>query len=92
VVRAIVDVAKGGEPRKSQASGRLAAPMKSIGYIEETLRRAGSQAWRDVIKAVPPMAVMAVLARAFPFVPRSSRGWIVAGTLMSVAAAQCFQK
>ena len=55
VEEAISAIAKEGQPHKSQAFGRLAAPMKSIGYIEETLRRAGSQAYRDVIKAVPPM-------------------------------------
>ena len=65
----------------------LTAPMKSIGYIEETLRRAGPQAYRDVIKAVPPMAVMAALARAFPFLSRASRGWAAAGAMMIGGAA-----
>ena len=87
VKNAIAVVARGGQPRKSQGLGRLAGPMKSIGYIDETLRRAGSQAYRDVVKAVPPMAVMAALARAFPFLQRTSRGWAAAGTLMFGAAA-----
>ena len=86
VEKAIAAIAREGQPHKSQTLGRLAGPMKSIGYIEETLRRAGSQAYRDVIKAVPPMAVMAALARAFPFLPRASRGWAAAGTLMVGAA------
>lgn len=64
----------------------MAAPMKSIGYIDETLRRAGSRAYRDVVRSVPPMLVMAVLARAFPL-SRATRGWAAAGTLMVGAAA-----
>ena len=87
VKNAIAILAAGGQPRKSQSLGRLAGPMKSIGYIDETLRRAGSQAYRDVVKAVPPMAVMAALAGAFPFLDRSNRGWTAAGTLMLGAAA-----
>ncbi len=87
VKHAITIVARGGRPRKSQGLGRLAGPMKSIGYIDETLRRAGSQAYRDVVKAVPPMAMMAALAGAFPFLDRTNRGWAAAGTLMLGAAA-----
>jgi hypothetical protein len=56
-------------------------------HIDETLRRAGSQAYRDVAKSVPLMLVMAVLARAFPFLPKASRGWAAAGTMMIGAAA-----
>lgn len=82
VEKAIVAIAREGKPHKSQAHGRLAGPMKSIGYIEETVRRAGPKAYRDVVVAVPPMAVMAALARAFPFLPRASRGWAAAGALM----------
>ena len=82
VEKAIVAIAGGGEPHKNQARGKLAGPMKSVGYIDETLRQAGPQAYRDVIKAVPPMAMMAILSRAFPFLPRVSRGWAAAGTLM----------
>jgi hypothetical protein len=33
------------------------------------------------------MLVMAVLARAFPFLSRATRGWAAAGTLMVGAAA-----
>lgn len=61
--------------------------MKSIGYIEETLQRAGSKAYRDVLRAVPPMAIMAMLARVFPFLPKASRGWAAAGVLMIGSAA-----
>ncbi|MCZ6634165.1 MAG: sigma 54-interacting transcriptional regulator, partial [bacterium] len=86
VKKAIVAISREEKPHKSQTLGRLAGPMKSIGYIEETLRRAGLQAYRDVIKAVPPMAVMAALARAFPFLPRASRGWAAVGTLIVGAA------
>ena len=85
--KAIVAVAGDVQPHRSQARGMLTAPMKSIGYIEETLRRAGPQAYRDVIKAVPPMAVMAALARAFPFLSRASRGWAAAGAMMIGGAA-----
>ena len=87
VERAIAAIAKDGQPRKRQALGKLAGPMKSIGYVDETLRRAGAQAYRDVIKAVPPMAVMAALAGAFPFLHPTNRGWTAAGTLMFGAAA-----
>lgn len=87
VEKAIAAIFSHGQPHKSQALGRMAAPMKSIGYIDETLRRAGSRAYRDVVRSVPPMLVMAVLARAFPFLSRATRGWAAAGTLMVGAAA-----
>lgn len=87
VKTAIATLAVGGQPRKSQSLNRLAGPMKSIGYIDETLRRADSQAYRDVVKAVPPMAMMAALAGAFPFLDRANRGWAVSGTLMLGTAA-----
>ncbi len=85
--KAIVAIASNLESRKSQALGRLIGPMKSIGYIEETLRQAGPRAYADVVKAVPPMAAMAMLTRAFPFLPKASRGWAAAGALMFGAAA-----
>ena len=87
VEKAIAAIAGGGQPHKNLARGKLAGPMMSIGYIDETLRQAGPQAYRDVIKAVPPMAMMAVLSMAFPFLPKVSRGWAAAGTLMVGGAA-----
>ncbi len=84
---AVQAIALSHGPRKPQALGRLAGPMKSIGYIEETLRHAGSRAVADVVKAVLPMAAMALIARAFPFLPKASRGWAAAGTLMVGATA-----
>lgn len=75
VEEAIVAIGEGEQLRKNQARGKLAGPMKSVGYIDETLRQAGPRAYRDVIKAVPPMAMMAVLSRAFPFLSRANRGW-----------------
>jgi len=47
-------------------------------HIDETLRRAGSQAYRDVAKSVPLMLVMTVLARAFPFFSES-QPWLGGG-------------
>ena len=85
VAKAIAAVAESGRPHKSQIHGMLTGAMKSIGYIDETLRQAGSLAYRDVVKAVPPMAAMALVARVFPFLPKASRGW--AATAMMVATA-----
>ena len=84
VQQAIEVIYREGKPHKNQTLGKMAGPMKSIGYIEETLRRAGPQAYRDVVKA---MAVMAALARAFPFLSKAHRGWAAAGTLMVGMAA-----
>jgi len=61
VTRAITAILQGQRGR-TQARGRLVGAMRSIGFIEETLRRAGPRAYGDAIKAVPPMAAMAIVA------------------------------
>ena len=84
VPKAIAAISQG---QRGKTQGRLVGPMRSIGFIEETLRRAGPRAYSDVIKAVPPMAAMAIVARAFAFLPKTGRGWAAAGTLMVGAGA-----
>ena len=87
IAKAIASVADKRMPDKNQIHGMLAGSMRSIGYIDETLRQAGSKAYRDVMKAVPPMAAMALMARAYPFLPKAKRGWAAAGASMLGAAA-----
>jgi len=60
---------------------------RDLSLVALCKRRAGSQAYRDVAKSVPLMLVMAVLVRAFPFLPKASRGWAAAGTMMIGATA-----
>ena len=87
VGKAIAAVAETGQPHKSQIHGMLTGSMRSIGYIDETLRLAGSKAYRDVIKALPPMAAVALMARAFPFLPKANRGWAAISVMLGAVAA-----
>ena len=80
-------IARDGQPHKSQARGMLAVPNEVNRLHRRDPATDGSTGVRLFIKAAPPMAVMAALARAFPFLPRGSRGWAAAGTLMVGAAA-----
>lgn len=86
VEKALESVADGKPPRSSQFGGRLSGPMKSIGYIDETLSLAGPRASREVLVAMPPMALMASVSRLLPFVPKDLRGWASVAVMASGAA------
>ena len=64
--------------------------MQGIGWFREVLRRAGRQAERDVLRAAPPIALVARVAALFRPLPASWRGvaaLLSLGILAAVVAA-----
>lgn len=59
---AIRRVARGERPRRAQVNAFVGPLIKALGYIGETIDRAGRKAWQDLIIAVPPMALVGWLA------------------------------
>lgn len=48
--------------------------VRSLGYIDEVLDRAGPQARRDLWRSAPPMAAMAALTKLLPTISPAKRG------------------
>lgn len=58
--------------------------MRAIGYVKETMDRAGPQAHRDLVLSAPPMEVAGRMADLLRPLPRDYRG--PASMLVIVAA------
>lgn len=60
-------------PRRSTSQSMMRPMMRALPWVDETVRRAGRSALRDLWRSAPPMALMARLARIAsrrPKVPR----------------------
>lgn len=66
---------KGGPGRSRAMMGPL---LRAIGHLNAIGRRGGAKVMRDVWRAVPPFAVMALLTRPLSFLPPDLRGPVVA--------------
>ena len=73
VENAIAAVAAGEQPTK-KSSQSLLPILNSVGFMHDTVVRAGAGAYSDMVKAVPPMVVAALGAKLLPFVPKKKRG------------------
>ena len=88
--QALEAAARGVTPKQPESRRRLAPMAKGIGVMQESIREAGPQAQRDVIKAAPPMAAMAWLADKFQPLSPKWRGFAAMaglGVLTAGAAA-----
>ncbi len=86
VEKAIAAVAAGEQPtRKSSQS--LLPVLNSVGFMHDTVARAGAGAYLDMVKAAPPMVAAALGAKLLPFVPKKRRGLalMVASILLGVS-------
>ncbi len=84
---ALQAVAAGEVPRKSQGTARIRPALVSVGYISDVLRRAGREAYLDVLKSAPPMALLGTASQAFPWLERTRRGLAVIAVLGAVTVA-----
>ncbi len=60
---ALEDTTAGRPPRHAQSHGLTRPIWPTVRYIAPVLARAGAGAWRDMWRAVPPMAALAWLLR-----------------------------
>ena len=72
LTQALEAVSAGRPPRRTQSRGLIRPVWPTIRYIAPTLDRAGRGAWRDMWRAVPPMAAMAYLMRLLRLVPKAT--------------------
>ena len=76
MAEALEFVVAGESPRRSQSGGLVRPIIRSLRNVAPVLDRAGSGAWRDMWRAVPPMAAMAFALKTLRIRPpkRESRG------------------
>ena len=86
VEKAIAAVAA-GEQLTRKSSQSLLPVLNSVGFMHDTVVRAGAGAYSEMVRAVPPMVAAALGAKLLPFVPKKRRGLalIVASILLGVA-------
>ena len=82
---AVGAVAEGRALRKGKSDALIGPMMKTIGYVDPILETAGPRSRRDMWRAAPPMAVMALLTRLFRFLAPERRAPAVIASLTVVA-------
>ena len=87
VEQALAAAAVGESPRNSRGRQLVRPMLKAAGYIHEVLSGAGRRAYRDVALSAPPMAILGWLSNAFPWLPKSRRGFGVTVALAAVTTA-----
>ena len=63
-----------GEQLTKKSSQSLLPVLNSVGFMHDTVARAGAGAYLDMVKAAPPMVAAALGAKLLPFVPKKRRG------------------
>ncbi len=74
IARALAEVSEGTKPTKRQSVSMVPQVMRAIGYVNETMDRAGPQAHRDLVLSAPPMEVAGRTADLLRLLPRDFRG------------------
>lgn len=64
----------GGKRTAGTSRAMLRPLLRAIGHLPSIGKRGGAKVMRDVWRAVPPFAIMAVLTRPFGFLPPDKRG------------------
>lgn len=62
---ALNSVVKGEKPRRTQSTAFIGPVMRAMSSVTATMRMAGPQASRDLLKSAPPMVMMAWVADLF---------------------------
>lgn len=62
---ALVSVVNGDKPLRSQSIAFIGPVLKSMAYVIKTMRLAGPQASRDLLRSAPPMYLMAWVVSLF---------------------------
>ncbi|MCO5168754.1 MAG: hypothetical protein M9894_20635 [Planctomycetes bacterium] len=85
VRQGIEALARGEAP--GERTARLAPMLRGLGVMREVLRQAGRQAERDLLRAVPPLYLLAVVARGFRPLPPLARGVLANGVAVAAGLA-----
>ena len=68
-----------------QVSQRMLMPfLKGAGYMHDTLNKAGSQAYRELVRGAPPVSLLSRTAACFSFLPNEKRGLAAALSLVGL--------
>ena len=88
VENAIAAAAAGEQPNK-KSNQSLLPILNSVGFMHDTVVSAGAGAYSDMVKAAPPMVVVALGAKFLPFVPKKKRGLalMIASVVIGVVLA-----
>ena len=84
---AVAAVADGRPPPRRQSRALIGPITKTIGHVDPVLETAGPRSRRDMWRAAPPMAILAILTRLFPFLARDRRGPAAMGAVAVLIAA-----
>lgn len=84
--RAIIAVLE-GKRTVGRSRAMLGPLLRAIGHLPSIGKRGGAKVMRDVWRAVPPFAVMAVLTKPLGFLPADTRGPVAGGALVAGIAA-----
>lgn len=84
---ALQAVAHGQLPKQSESTRRLLPMAMGLGVMQEMFRSAGSRSRHDMLKAAPPMAVMAWIADKFRPLSPKWRGLAAMGVMATAATA-----
>ena len=77
-----------GKPIRGRSSQSMTQPvLKAAGFMHDTLRDAGPGAYAEVAMAAPPMVMLSLGAKLFPFVSKQRRGRAMMLAMSLVAAA-----
>lgn len=87
IEEALGAIVSGQAPPRPAVSRTLQAIARTIGYMDPVLDAAGEGARLDTWKVAPPMGLMTVLARLFPFLPPARRGLPVMALLALLLVA-----
>ena len=85
--QALLSVSRDRPVPKKESSAMLKPMALAIGFISATLKEAGPQAQRDMVRAAPPLILAAKIADLFQFSDISQRGALALTTIAVVMAA-----
>lgn len=80
--KALKAMVTGATLRREDLARTVPNLVRSLGYIDEVLDRAGPQAKRDLWRSAPPMAAMAMLTKLLPTVPSARRGLVIVALIV----------
>jgi len=63
---AMLAITRGEAPRQNSSTAMIGPMLRALPWIDRTIRSAGPRASRDLWRAAPPMALMALAGRLFP--------------------------
>ena len=75
-----------GNATDGNSRAMLRPLLRAIGHLPSIGKRGGAKVMRDVWRAIPPFAIMAVLTRPLGFLPPDARGPVATGAIVAGVA------